>query len=207
MAKGRRPFKRALGERRYRTLFVIATEGNKTEIQYFGIFNSEKSVIHVKCIRGKHRSAPEQVLNRMCRYLAQEGLLPSDQAWLVVDKDQWDDNWLNTLYQWSKQQANYGLAVTNPKFEYWLLLHFEDGDAIATPRECIDRLRHFLPDYDKVIDLIKVLPGIKNAVSRAKRHDTPPIDDWSKRTGTTVYRLVEQLMPAQSVPAHRQASP
>ena len=87
MAKGRRSFIRPLGERRYRKLFVIASEGSKTEIQYFGLFNSETSVIHVKCIHGKHRSAPKQVLKRMQSYIEKEGLHSSDEAWLVVDKD------------------------------------------------------------------------------------------------------------------------
>lgn len=194
MATGRRSFKRPLGERRYRTLYVIAAEGSKTEIQYFGIFNSNKSVIHVKCIQGKHRSAPEQVLRRMRAYITREGLLPSDKAWVVVDKDQWDDSQLNMLLQWSEQQPNYGLAVSNPQFEYWLLLHFEDGDAIASSKQCIDRLRRFLPEYDKDIDIAKIMPGITNAVERAKRRDTPPGRDWPRNTGTFVYRLVEQLL-------------
>jgi len=194
MAKGRRSFIRPLGERRYRKLFVIAAEGSKTEIQYFALFNNEKAVIHVKCIQGKQRSAPAQVLKRMRTYIEREGLRPSDEAWLVVDKDQWEEDQLAVLFQWSEKQANYGLAVSNPKFEYWLLLHFDDGSSIASPQQCIDRLRRFLPDYDKDIDIAKVMPGITTAVARAKRRDTPPSHDWPRHTGTTVYRLVAQLL-------------
>lgn len=57
-------------------------------------------------------------------HLRQEDLLPSDKAWLVVDKDQWTDEQLNQLHSWSLDKDNYGFALSNPKFEYWLLLPF-----------------------------------------------------------------------------------
>lgn len=192
--KGRRSLIRPLGERRYRKLFVIATEGSKTEIQYFGMFNNEKSVIHVKCLQGKHRSAPRHVLKRMREYIEKEGLLTSDEAWLVVDKDQWDDDQLDLLFQWSKSKINYGLAVSNPKFEFWLLLHFNEGNSIGTPQQCIDRLRRFLPDYDKNIDATKIKPYVVIAVERAKSRDLLSSCDWPRSIGTTVYRLIERLL-------------
>ena len=37
MPPKRRNFRRPLGERRYRKLFIVATEGVKTEPQYFAI--------------------------------------------------------------------------------------------------------------------------------------------------------------------------
>ena len=70
----------------------------------------------------------------MTDHLESEGLKPSDEAWLVVDKDQWTDEQLTQLHQWSLQQENYGFALSNPKFEYWLLLHFEDGTGIILSR-------------------------------------------------------------------------
>ena len=60
MASRRRTFKRPLGERRYRKLFVIAVEGVKTEPQYFAIFNDQTSVIRVNCLKGGHDSPPCQ---------------------------------------------------------------------------------------------------------------------------------------------------
>ena len=44
--------------------------------------------------------------------------------WLVVDKDKWTDKQLNDV----KEKCNknhFSLTVSNPCFEYWLLLHFE----------------------------------------------------------------------------------
>jgi hypothetical protein len=130
MPHKRRTFRRTTGLRTYRKIFVLAVEGSKTEPQYFAVFNSEKSHISVKCIKGKHDSSPKHVLRRMEDYLESENLRKSDEAWLVVDKDHWTDEQLEVLHQWTKKSDNYHLAVSNPKFEYWLLLHFEIGNGV-----------------------------------------------------------------------------
>ncbi len=99
-------------------------------------------------------------------HLRQEALGSSDEAWLVVDKDQWTDEQLDQLHAWARTHDNYGFTLSNPKFEYWLLLHFEDGTGIASSRDCSDRLR-----------------------------DNPPCTDWPRALGgTTVYKLVENIL-------------
>jgi hypothetical protein len=195
----RKKFHRPLGRRRYRKLFVVATEGNKTEPQYFAMFNNQNSIIRVNCIKGRHDSSPTQVLNRMTKYLKKESLKASDEAWLVVDRDNWNEEQLTQLHEWSQKAKNYKFALSNPKFEYWLLLHFEDGTGIASSRDCSDRLKRYLPEYDKGIDIRKVtLSMIQAAVSRAKQRDTPPCLDWPRDLGsTTVYRLVENILKVE----------
>ena len=198
MPQKRRKFIRPSGKLRYRKLFVIAAEGVKTERQYFDIFNNQHSVIHVNCLKSKNESSPPLVLKRMKKYLTEEGLKKTDQlweAWLVVDKDQWTDEQLTLLHNWSISQSNYGFALSNPQFEYWLLLHFEDGTGIGSSRECFDRLNRYLPNYDKNIDIRKITPAmIDEAVRRARDRDVPPCEDWPRATGTTVYRLVERIL-------------
>ena len=192
-----RKFQRRRGGRRYRKLFVIAAEGVKTEPQYFSIFNNQKSVIRVNCLKCRNSSSPLQVLKRMEDHLRNEELKPSDEAWLVVDKDQWTDEQLAQLHTWSQERENYGLTLSNPKFEYWLLLHFEDGTGIASPQNCIDRLKRHLPDYDKGIGARKITRNmINDAIRRARHRDNPPCNDWPRGCGTTVYRLVENILNA-----------
>lgn len=195
MPQRRRKFPRPLGERRYRKLFVIAVEGEKTEPQYFAIFNDQQSV-RVNCLRGSHNTSPLQVLKRMKDYLCQEKLRSSDEAWLVVDKDQWGDEQLAQLHGWAQEQDNYGFALSNPKFEYWLLLHFEDGTGILSSRDCSDRLKRYLPDYDKGIDVRKITrERIDEAIRRARQRDNPPCIDWPHEVGgSTVYKLVENIL-------------
>ena len=99
------------------------------------------------------------------------------------------------LHAWSQKKKNYGFALSNPKFEYWLLLHFERGTGIGSSRECSDRLKRHLPNYDKSIDTRKFTPDrIKKAIDRAKARDNPPCADWPRTFGnTTVYKLVEKI--------------
>lgn len=193
----RRRFKRPLGERRYRKLFVLAVEGGVTEPQYFKVVDRHQATVRIKCLRGKNGSAPQNVLQRMNKHIKEEGVQPSDEAWIVVDKDQWTDDQLQELYRWSEGAENRGLAVSNPMFEYWLLLHFEDGKGIRSARNCIDRLKRHLPNYDKHVDSKKItLKRISEAIIRAKAHDVPPCASWPKVTGTTVYKLVENIQTA-----------
>lgn len=196
MPPKRRKFQRPLGVRRYRKLFVIAVEGTKTEPQYFNIINEHQSLIWVNCLNGNHNSSPPQVLRRMKNHLLREDLKSSDEAWLVVDKDQWTEEQLDQLNDWADKRPNYDLAVSNPKFEYWLLLHFEGGTGIASPMDCKDRLKRHLPGYVKGIDARKITRDrIQEAIRRAKLRDNPPCADWPRVLGgTTVYKLVEKML-------------
>ena len=133
-------------------------------------------------------------------HLRQENLLASDEAWLVVDKDHWQDRDLEQLHKWSQGAENYGFALSNPRFEYWLLLHFEDGTRIGSSRECSARLKRHLPDYDKNIDTRKIKPEmIEDAIRRARVRDNPPCADWPRQFGsTTVYKLVENILNSEN---------
>ena len=193
--KKRRRFARPPGERRYRKMFVLATEGSKTESQYFSIFNDANLTVHIKFLRGGDRSAPAQVLKRMRDYLEEIGLESSDEAWLVVDRDQWTDEQLLQLHEWAEEAGNYGFALSNPKFEFWLLLHFEDGRGVSSSQACSQRLKLHVPDYDKGISRTKISRAmIEKAVKRAKELDTPACSHWPRSSGTTVYRLVENIL-------------
>lgn len=188
-----RRFKRPIGTRRYKRLFVISTEGSVTEPQYFNMFNNDTTVLHVKVVHNG-ASDPGNVLKEMKKHLKKYDLEKNDQAWLVIDKDQWQETQISPLNTWSTTDEKYGFALSNPKFEYWLLLHFEEPSGISSPRNCSDKLKRHLPGYDKKIDDRKLRPSILTAIDRAKRQDSPPCRDWPRRTGTTVYRLVEELI-------------
>lgn len=121
----------------------------------------------------------------------------SDEAWLVVDKDQWTEEQLSQLCQWSLKADNYRFALSNPKFEFWFLLHFEDGGGVSSSQVCSQKLERHLPDYDKGIDVRKITDAmIRDAIRRVRQRDNPPCDDWPRSTGTTVYKLVENILEA-----------
>ena len=191
----RRSFKRSEPSRSYKKLYLISTEGSKTEKEYLNLFNSRGSIVRVKCLSSKDRSSPNHVLKRMRDYLKDERLRKEDEAWLVIDKDQWSDQQLNSLLSWTRAERNYHLAVSTPKFEFWLLLHFDDGQGVLSSGDCSRRLKRVLPGYDKGIQQSWFGQAeINRAVSRAQELDNPPTVSWPTTNGTTVYRLVEQLL-------------
>lgn len=191
----RRKFRRPSETRRYRKVFVIATEGAQTESQYFYFFRNEHSTIKITCLCDKTASSPRDVLKRIRRRLLENDLKATDEVWVVVDRDTWPEEQLDTLLQWSRQTENYSMALSNPCFEYWLLLHFESATRLRSAHRCRERLRRYLPEYDKSIKSGDFpIDQIEAAIQRAEERDTPPCQDWPRNPGvTTVYRLVRRL--------------
>ena len=176
----RRPLARRKGLRRYRKLFVVSTEGSKTEPQYFDLLNSKSAAVHIHCLGRRRGQSPERVLAAMDKYMKE--VRPKRKkrrddrddfgAWLVIDRDQWEMDEIDQLHSWARSHPNTHLAVSYPCFEYWLLLHFEDGDRVTGPQECIDRLKKHLPGYDKGVQLQRYIYGHDQGRSRAGQKAT-----------------------------------
>ena len=114
----------------------------------------------------------------------------------MTDKNEWSEEQLNEPYQWSNKCENFGFAVSNPNFEYWLLLHFEDGRDIDSAKEVYSKLKSYIPNYNKSIDSRNFsIKKVKNAVQRAQEKDVSSCVDWPRAIGqTTVYKLVKQII-------------
>lgn len=196
--KKRRHFERVSNVRDYRPVLIIATEGRRTEPDYFNmrVFKPDNRSVNIKVLGAKTSSSPRSVLNRMERYLKEYKGILGVEAWLVVDRDEWEDTDLEELCAWSNLDSKRNLAVSNPQFEYWLLLHFEDGNNVSGKRQCLSRLKRCLPYYSKSsLQTSKfTLTRIKKAVDRAKIKNNPPCIRWPLSTGTTVYRVVERII-------------
>jgi len=193
MARERRSFGRRAPVRSYRKRFVVATEGQETEPRYFSMFNSKHSTVQVVLLKSKRKTSPGQVLAR----LKKEDIGKKDHAWLVIDRDTWEEAELDQVYNGCKDKG-YNMALSNPMFEYWILLHFEDGNGINAGN-VKTRLKTHLSAFTKShVEAHKIKPGIDDAIGRAERKDTPPCEKWPLATGTTVYRLVKELQAAAS---------
>ena len=186
---------RNTGARRYKRVFLISCEGSVTEPEYFDFFREHASI---KCLRAKGMSAPQAVLDRMKKEFDRTPLRKGDEAWLVVDKDKWPDSQLSELHHWAEENGGgvkRGLAVSNPRFEIWLLLHFEEVAHPCPGHECMRRLGKHLTNYKKHL-VCAAFPreSIDLAIARARKLDQPAAPDWPRQTATTVYRLAEDLL-------------
>lgn len=197
----RRRFTRSENHRETRKLFTLAVEGRVTEPEYFKMLG-EECTVRVYCLKNYHACAPLELLNRIKNHLDQQELHPGDEAWVVLDKDQWPEKHLGALQEWASQSERFGLSISNPCFELWLLWHFEDPGKAHTSSACRRRLKQFLPHFDKSLPRNLFQRGqVQKAVARAKSRDQPPCHHTPRTGVTTVYRLVERIL------ANRNANP
>ena len=193
-SRKKRPLNRDIPYLKDTTLFIIATEGAKTEDQYFTIFRNPK--IQVEVITAiDNRSAPDYVLGRLDNFYEKYELDVNDELWLMIDVDNWKNRNLANVCQQCLQKG-YRLAISNPCFELWLLLHHIIPDYNeATCKQIKRALKDCLGSYNgSRLDLGKYKDHVNNAIQNAKLLDVNSEDRWPQSLGTHVYRVVERIL-------------
>jgi|SRR5215213_4134141 len=124
-----------------------------------------------------------------------------DSVWAVFDGDEHrlenPDNWNNAMQ--IARSKKIELAVSNPCFELWYLLHFQDRAASLTRQDAERLLRKHISDYRKN-DILWPVPLeliTSEAMRRAKKLAERAIADESPEHNnpcTGVCNLVESLL-------------
>lgn len=146
------------------------------------------------------KSAPEHILNRINEYIEEFEIGEGDTFWVVCDCDHWvKPNHIQNLTYVLQQCRQKGIqvALSNPCFDLWLLLHFADFPAedVLTCKEVADRLRAAAGGYDKTkvynlrIDDEKVSAAVKRA---ADKH--PSLEEIPKKLQTAVHFIIQSLV-------------
>ena len=116
--------------RKRKRIIVIAAEGEKTEPQYFTHLKSMSQTTTIDMVPNYgNGSDPCTVLERMKKYLRENPLEGNDEAWIVLDQDEWPEEKLEKVSEWASQ-PNRHFALSIRRFEDWLRLHVE-GDPPA----------------------------------------------------------------------------
>jgi hypothetical protein len=177
----------------YRKVFLLGVEGKVTETEYFDQFKKFHAIQYASKRGG---NSPKQILSSLKVAMNKMALKEGDQVWIVIDRDEWRESEIDACAAWVAKmngKVKVGLALSNPKFEFWLLLHFEDGEGYTSQGACVQRLKSYIPDYDKHIKGHDWLGMAPRAIERAlqKLDDSP----WPKKQGTTtVALLVDELL-------------
>ncbi|MHB8189962.1 MAG: RloB family protein [Ferrimicrobium sp.] len=103
-----------------------------------------------------------------------------DEFWCVFDVE-WPRNHLHLRDAIEQaRQSGIELAISNPCFELWLVLHFQDHSSWLD-NDPARRLRQNLDGSDnKGIDAATYMPLVRDAVTRAKE-----LDERHRQNGTT----------------------
>ena len=198
-------------------LIVIASEGKDTERIYFKALAKEYTNprVHVHILKRsedeKNNSSPEHVLEQLNEYKCQYELEADDELWLVTDKDHWTEAMLSRVATECMQDVSMHMALSNPCFELWLLLHLVDVSSL-TPEEQLlwmeNRrkskssnpylkvlLRQKMGSYhESAYDVLTLIVHVEVAIERARLLDKNPADRWPQTLGTRVYLLAESVM-------------
>ncbi len=144
-------------------LISIASEG-KTEEQYFdGIHDLDYSeIIKVERLEKEDetdtKSHPNHVielLDERKEYWQEHGI-EANELWMVVDRDKQNvsEEQLNAIIDKCKKEG-YNLALSNPTFELWLLMHVNDLKGYSKEdllnNEKVNKTRRFI---DKELSVI-----------------------------------------------------
>ncbi|MEG1253445.1 MAG: RloB family protein [Raoultibacter sp.] len=188
--------KRPRKAREYRRVFWLSPEG-QTERDYFNMDVFRGLPVSIKYPKDVHpsRRNPSAVLKRFQKALRENDFRKDDEAWLLVDADEWGQNEFAELLRWAKSDERHHLAVSNPKFELFLVMHFEQGNGCTTPMQVDARLRKCMPGYDKRLKprqfcLDEVMTAAENA--RVKRVSCSA--DLPDAGMTDVYKLIHELL-------------
>ena len=198
-------------------LIVIASEGKDTERIYFKALAKEYTNprVHVHILERseeeQNNSSPEHVLKQLNDYERHYALESDDELWLVVDRDRWTEAMLSRVATECAQDEFMHVALSNPCFELWLLLHLVDASLLAPKEQQLwienrrksknadpylkVRLRQEMGSYhESSYDAIMLIEHVEVAIARAKALDKNPADRWPQTLGTRVYLLAESVM-------------
>ena len=199
--------RKASGRRKRNPVVYLICEGSETEIRYFKKFRSRECNIDIVPIPSQYKSADKLVQKARATigyspYYPDEG----DIIWCVFDRD---DN-TNTMLAKAKQVAireGYQIAFSNPSFEVWFLLHFNNQTTPVENCEVAIKLlkkKGRLEQYEKNREVYEQLKPLQEvAIDRAKKRvatlqaEHTEILSRESNPVTTVAELVEYLNSRQ----------
>ena len=157
---------RKAGHRASYDRILIVTEGSKTEPLYLGEIRKEfrLQIANVQVQHSQYGTSPLRIME-YAEHLFVKGdeeknIQPRafEQVYVVFDRDD-HETYHNALAKAAalngglrndlKQPVKFEAIASVPCFELWLLLHFEDVHAPLHRTEVYQRLRQYLPNYDK----------------------------------------------------------
>lgn len=218
MGRIKRDFKRPENKRSAK-LIVIATEGRKTERIYFEALaeNFDSTKVHVEVIEKlDDNSSPDVVLEQLNSFADEFNLDENDELWMVIDRDyqSWEIEMIKSVAQICHQKRGYYLAVSNPAFELWLLLHLVDCSAL-TQQEKEDLFKNAKVTRNKTYskkmlsdllggfneakyDADSFVPKVEEAIKNAIALDVNPRTRWPNYLATRVYKLVQNIISSSN---------
>jgi hypothetical protein len=200
-------------------MFVLSFEGSVSEKKYFEdfrkstLFNNSGLIEVISLKRPTNRGSDPISVKKLLQEAKKEyRFKDTDEFWLIIDRDDWEEihnHNFDKLVDDCKKENNFFLAMSNPCFEIWLILHLKDINELDEEQKRMITANERNSNSKNYIDIILseiqgrgynkrpnpriFLPLTKTAISRAKELDNEN-QDYPKQLGTHIYRLIEKLI-------------
>lgn len=181
-----RPLRRRVATLSPRRTFLIFCEGERTEPEYLNALKLLRSVRDVAAVElrvqsrsggSDPRSLVSMAMSAHSRAIEEEAEI--DEFWCVFDVE-WPRNHPGLREAIAQAERNgIQVAVSNPCFELWLILHFQDYTAWLDSRSASKIRSELDGSSDKGIDKNRYMPLIFDATRRAVL-----LDERHERNGT-----------------------
>lgn len=204
---GARPLRRKVATRRPRKTLVVFCEGERTEPEYLGALKRQPSVRDVAAVdlrietRHGGGSVPRALVGMAikARRKAMDEEAEIDEFWCVFDVE-WPRN--HPGLGEALQQAHMNgikLAVSNPCFELWLILHFQDHGSWLDNSQARRLRRQLDRSVGKGLEAAKYLPFTADAARRSaaleRRHRQDGAVFPQDNPSSGMHRLIAAVEP------------
>jgi RloB-like protein len=187
---------------------LIVCEGQKTEPQYFKGIRQHKRLrtLQVTIVDASGKTNPLGIINRAIAerqtIKADKGWETNDTVWAVFDGDehrhQDPQNWQTAIDKAKSQKIN--LAITNPCFEFWYLIHYQDAFSQINADAAAKKLQKHIPNYTKAQTLFpdplidRTPAAIQRAEKIAKQIEHTGLETYSNPCCSRLPELVKLLL-------------
>lgn len=180
-------------------------EGRVTEPKYLREFQHHVRNPRVHVEVAKETGVPLTVVQEALRLRTEAQMeakrqrdeyLAWDQVWGVFDVD--DHPNMEEALELAKRE-DIQVAVSNPCFELWALLHFQDQQASIPRNKLRQALKIYLPEYEKALDFSALQGAYDAAVARAQALERTALrlGEPGRNPSTGIFTLTETIRAPQ----------
>lgn len=184
------------------TYYLIVTNGEKTEINYFKSFYESLDDNIKKYVTIDYEVCP---INKLIKKASEKSSQSPNtyRVWLVFDTDK-DTKIIKEIVN-DANTYGYNIAFSNPCIELWFLAYFEKSPTyknnpnITASKQCINDLKKYISEYEKkdkkIYEILTTKGNEEKAIKTAKKkyssYDNKNILEMYG--ATNVYELIEKI--------------
>ena len=184
------PLRRRVASRAPRRTFLVFCEGRRTEPDYLKALKSESAVrdaasVDIRIHKSTFGFAPLTLVKAAAnaRISSDQDMSEIDEVWCLFDVE-WPRNHPNLEEAIAlANRSDVNVAVSNPCFELWLLLHFQDQTAWLDTDDARRLLRAHDDSRGKGLSGATYMPLRAEAADRARS-----LEDRHEGNGTSFPR-------------------